>query len=269
MPLTFSHPKPSNLYKFIAIVITLCLLEGCTSRAETQLAAPKPDPAKTQEALGDAERLFAQRSDIGNLRKAVSIVASVRNPDYRNYEVEWTFAKYCYFLGKVEKDQEKAAEIFEKGRDAARIASRVEPERPDGHFWFAANLGELSRMSPLTVGLKSVDELRNSMEKVIVLEPGYQGASAYDALGQLEIATRNFRGGKTEKAVEYYEKGIALAPDNSSLRLHLAEALFALKRDAAARKQIDEIIAMKPNPEYVAEHQLAIEKARELLSKNF
>ena len=269
MLLTFSHPKPSKLYNYIAIVITLCLLDGCASRAETHLVAQAPDPVKIYESLAEAERLFAHRSDIGNLRKAVSVVANVRNPDERNYEVEWKYAKYCYFLGKVEKDQEKAAEILEKGRDAARIASRVEPEKPDGHFWFAANLGELSRMSPLTVGLKSVDELRGSMEKVIALEPGYQGASAFDALGQLEIATRNFRGGKTEKAVEYYEKGIVLAPDNSNLRLHLAEALFALKRDAAARKQIDEIIAMKPNPDYIAEHQVAVEKAKELLSKNF
>ena len=269
MPLTFSHPKAGKLYNFIAIVITLCLLASCASHANADLPVPLSNQTVLKSSLVEADRLFSHRSDVNNLRLAVSEVAKVRNPENRNFEVEWKYAKFCYFLGKAEKDLEKAAEIFEKGRDAARIASRVEPDKPDGHFWFAANLGELSRMSPLTVGLKSVDEIRESMEKVIALEPGYQGASAFDALGQLEMATRNFKGGKTQKAVEYYESGIELSPDNSNIRLHLAEAYFALKRDADARKQIDAILSMDPNPEYVAEHQADVMKAKELFSKNF
>ena len=267
--MTFSHPNSGKVYNFIAIVITLCLLKGCASHAKINLPTPAVDQADIKVALGEAERLFSMRSDVSYLRTAVNKIAQVRDPNNRNFEVEWKYAKFCYFLGKAERDLDKAAEIFEKGRDAARIAARVEPDKPDGHFWFAANLGELSKMSPLTVGLKSVDEIRESMEKVIALEPGYQGASAFDALGQLEMATRNFKGGKTQKAVEYYERGIALSPDNSTIRLHLAEAYFALKRDADARKQIDAILSMKPDPEFVAEHEAAAVKAKELLSKNF
>ncbi len=269
MPLAFSHPKPSKPYKFIAIVITLCLFSGCVSRAETNVTAPKDSQAAIRASLDESDRLFSQRSDIENLRKAVRIVSALRTPDDRNFEVEWKYAKYCFFLGKVETDQDKAGELFEKGRAAGAIAARLQSDRPDGHFWFGANLGELARISPLTVGLKSVDDIRSSMEKVIAIEPGYQGASAFDALGQLEMATRLFKGGKTEKAVEYYEKGIALSPDNSNIRLHLAEAYLVLKRDAEARKQIDTILSMKPNPEFVGEHQAVVEKAKELLSKNF
>ena len=269
MPLAFSHPKLRKPYNFIAIVITLCLFDGCASRAETNYDTPNASRTSVRESLDEADRLFSQRTDIENLRKAVRIVGALRTPDERNFEVEWKYAKYCFFLGKVEKDQDKAAELFEKGRAAGAIAARVQSDRPDGHFWFAANLGELARISPLTVGLKSVDDIRNSMEKVIAIEPGYQGASAFDALGQLEMATRLFKGGKTEKAVEYYEKGIALSPDNSNIRLHLAEAYLVLKRDAEARKQIDTILSMKPNPEFVGEHQVVVDKAKELLSKNF
>ena len=269
MPLAFSHPKPSKPYNFIAIVITLCLLDGCARKAETNSTALTDSLAAERKSLDEADRLFSQRSDIENLRKAIRITGALRTPDHRNFEVEWKFAKYCFFLGKVEKDQDKAAELFEKGRAAGAIAARLQSDKPDGHFWFGANLGELARISPLTVGLKSVDDIRNSMEKVIEIEPGYQGASAYDALGQLEMATRLFKGGRTQRAVEYYEKGLALSPDNSNIRLHLAEAYFALKRDADARKQIETILSMKPNPEFVGEHQVVVDKAKELLSKNF
>lgn len=266
---TFSHPNLINDYKFIAIVIILCLLGGCAEYVQTHEKASAISDAKISEGLAEAERLFNRRTETENLRNAVRAVSNIRNPDDRNFEVEWKFAKYSYFLGKAETDQSKAIEVFEKGRDAGRIATRLNKEAPDGYFWFGANLGELARLNPLTVGLKSVDEIREAMTKVVEIEPAYQGASAFDALGQLEMGTRLLKGGTAEKAVEFYEKGLSLAPDNSNIRVHLAEALIALRRDSEARKQLDAVISLKPNEEFVIEHAAAVKKARELLAKNF
>lgn len=266
---SFSHSNSIKLYNFIAIVITLCLLTNCSSNAESHNLDPKEDPVKISASLSAAESLFKERSDIDKLRSAVSTLAAARNPDVRNYSIEWTFAKYSYFLGKAVQKEEEAIEIFEKGRDAARIAARVAPDKPDGHFWFAANLGELSRISPITVGIKSVDDIRESMEKVIAIEPNYQNGSAYDALGQLEMATRTLKGGSIEKAIEYFEKGIELSPDNANLRLHVAEAYLAVKKDGEAKKHLSTLIASTPHPQYVIEHTKAVEKAKDLLDKNF
>lgn len=264
-----SHPISLKHYNFLAIVITLCLLAGCSSRVESHDLGIAAYSTNISESLGTAEKLFAERADVENLREAIKTLGQARNPNQRNYEVEWKFAKYSYFLGKAENSEKAAIEAFEKGRDAAKIAFRVEPERPDGHFWYAANLGELARISPVTVGIKSVDDIRESMNAVIAIEPNYQNASAYDALGQLEIATRTFKGGTTEKAIEFYEKGLELSPDNANLRLHLAEAYLAAKKDAEARKQLAALFALKPNPLYAVEHKVAVEKGRELMSKNF
>lgn len=266
---TLSHPNSIKVYHFIAIVITLCLLGGCATQVETHEKSPEISSTVIGDGLSEAEALFTRRSGLEDLRNGVRALGRVRDPDNRSYEVEWKFAKYSYFLGKAETDETKAIKAFESGRDAARIATRLEQEKPDGHFWYAANLGELARISPLTVGLKSVDDIRGSMEKVIAIEPGYQGASAFDALGQLEMATRNFKGGKADRAVDHYLKGLSLAPDNANLHLHLAEAYLALKRGADARKQLDELISMEPNREYLAEHEMAVKNARKLLSTNF
>lgn len=265
----FSNSKSIKGYKIIAIVITLCLHSGCSKRAESHDLSTGARSTTISQALSASEKLFSSRQDISKLREAVKILGEARDPDQRNYEVEWKFAKYSYFLGKVEPLEKDAIEVFEKGKDAGRIASRVNPNAPDGHFWFGANLGELSRISPITVGIKSVDDIRESMNKVIELDPSYQGASAYDALGQLEMATRTLKGGKTEKAVEFYERGIELAPDNANLRLHLAEAYLFLKRDADAKRELNALFTMTPNPDYVTEHQAAVVKGRSLLEKNF
>ena len=260
--------KPRNSYILITIVITWWTLAACSSDRAASIPTQTVKPEAVEKALAEVEPLLKQRDDLEKLRSAVSMLNAVRDPNNRNYQVEWTFAKFSYFLGKYVPNRDEGEEILEAGRDAGKIASRVEPNKPEGYFWFAANLGELSKRSPITVGFRSVDDIKRAMNRVIELQPDYQGASAYDALGQCELATR-LRGGDAGKAVEYLEKGVELAPDNATTRADLAEAYLAVKRDTDARKQIDHLLQMKPNPDYMPEYRDAVAKARKLLETNF
>ena len=264
-----SHPISIKHYNFLAIVITLCLLPGCSKKVESHNVGPSVSSTLISENLRTAEDLFAARSDLSKLREAVNTLSIARDPDHRSFDVEWKFAKYSYFLGKAEPNEDDAIKVFERGRDAAKIASRVDPDKPDGHFWYGANLGELARISPVTVGIKSVDDIREAMNKAISIEPKYQNGSAYDALGQVEMATRTLKGGTIGKAIEYYEKGLEVSPNNANLRLHLAEAYFAAKEEEDAKKQLDTLFAITPDPAYEIEHKAAIEKGKALLSKHF
>src|SRR5262245_1256688 len=132
--------KAGNLYILITIVITWWLLAGCSSKSTASIPRERVSPEQIQKSLNDAESLFKQREDLDKLRSGIKSLSAVRDPDNRNYQVEWTFAKYNYFLGKFTADEEEAEEALEEGRDAAKIASRIEPQKPDGHFWFGANL---------------------------------------------------------------------------------------------------------------------------------
>ncbi len=260
--------KTSNVYILITIVITWWALTGCATDRAAGIATEKASPESIDRAISEAETLFKQREDLDKLRVAVKSLAAVRDPDNRNYQVEWTFAKYSYFLGKFTTSEDDAETALQQGRDAGKIASRVDPQKPDGHFWYAANLGELAKRSPITVGLRSVSDIKEAMGKVIELQPEYESASAYDALAQVELATR-LKGGDAKKAVELLEKGFGLANDNTNIRLHLAEAYLAVKRDADARKHLDHLLQMKPDPEYMPEYRECVEKAKKLLATNF
>ncbi len=170
--------KPSKLYILITIVITWWALSACSTESTASIPTTKQvAPEAIEKALTDSEALFKQREDLDKLRAAIKTLAPVRDPDNRNYTVEWTFAKYNYFLGRFTPDEDEAEATFGLGRDAGKIASRVDQQKPDGYFWYAANLGELSKKSPITVGLSSVDEIQGAMNKVIELQPDYQGAS--------------------------------------------------------------------------------------------
>ena len=264
----FNSTKTKRPYILITIVITSCLLLSCSGSQTAENDAPPPPKRPIPETLSQAAELFKQRDNVDNLKKARQLVAEVRQPDHRNYEVEWGFAKYSVFLGEKTEDEDKKEKIFEEGRDAGKIASRIAGDQPEGYFWYGANLAELAKMSPVTVGYTSVDNIRDAMNKVIEIQPAYQGASAYDILGEIELNTRMF-GGKASKAVEYLEKGIELEKNNSNLRLHLAEAYLDDDKLDLAKQQLQYIIKMQPDPEFVLEHQQNVAEAKKLLTTRF
>jgi tetratricopeptide (TPR) repeat protein len=215
-------------------------------------------PTRFQNILGNLSKLLG----------AARLLALVRIPNHRNYEVEWKFAICSYFLGKMVTDEKESEKIFRDGETAGKIAFRIESNKSDGYFWYGANLGEQAKRSPPTKGLTSIKDIRAAMNQVIEIERAYQNASPFDALAQIELATRSV-GGKPEKAVEYLEKAIELEKENAYVRLHLAQAFLAVNRDAEAKKQLEYVLKMKPNPDYLPEQKDAAEQARKLLSSRF
>jgi len=245
------------------------MFTGCASSsvAEEQIVSSRLDPSV---ALEKGARLFTKRVDIANARKAVETLAKARDPEKRNFELEWKFARYNYFIGsRKEIDGTQAEKHLKSGFSAALIAKRLKPDRPEGHFWYGAILGEQSKRSPVIVGIPSVDKIREAMNTVIKIDPMYQSASAFDALGQLEMKTRGISGGSVEKAIEFFEKALELDDDNSYTQLHIGEAYLAAGRKGEAKKHLQRVLSMKVDPEYVAEHAESSKDAKKLLETKF
>ena len=257
-----------RVYIFLTIVITLCIPIGCSRAKKAEVPAPALTAEQIHTNLSQADALFKQREDVSKLNDAVALLAKSRDWRAPTFDVEWQFAKYSYFLGKQTKDEKEAEKIFSDGRDAGRTAARLEPDRPEGHFWLGANLGELARLDPMMTGIKSVGEIRSEMNKVLEIDPGYQNSSAYDALAQVELETR-FTGGSAQKAAELIEKALTTEKDNTNLHLHLAMAYLQLDRDAEAKKHLEQILQMKPNPDFAIEYRECVEKAKNLLATRF
>ena len=261
--------RTRRFYGFITIALLSFLLSSCAKKVDTESIAPPADAALIGETLTKCDGLFKERADLAKLREAVKQLAAVRNPDARNFEVEWKFAKYNFFLGKHTDNEKEKEKAFEDGKTAGKIASRIEPNKADGYFWYAANLGEQSKLSPVTVGVKSIDDIKEAMNKVLEIDPTYQNASAYDGLAQVELSTAGMMGGKPEKAVELLEKALKIEDDNSYLHLHLAEAYLATGKKDEAKKQLEYVLKMRPNPDYAPEHAETVEKAKKILETKF
>lgn len=254
-----------------ATLLTLslaALAAVASSCARTQQPSePLPDTAASAELVKQADGLYAERESVEKARHAVAVLRRARMADYGNYEAIWKLSKYNYYLGGHERDEPSKLEAFREGIAAGEAAVRLAPGKPEGHFWLGANLGGRAKVQGPLYALSSVNDIRREMETVIKLDEGFQGGSAYLALGQIDLDLPDVMGGDPERAVAELERGLKFGENNALLRFHLARAYYQVGRHADARKQADAILKMKPPPEYKTEYEDAAEGARQLLSK--
>ena len=66
------------------------------------------------------------------------------------------------------------------------------------------------------------------------------------------------------------EQGLkAAVEDNSYLHLHLGEAYLAVGKKDDAKKQLEFVLKMKPNPDFMPEYNESVTKAKKLLETKF
>jgi tetratricopeptide (TPR) repeat protein len=246
----------------IVVLLLLTSLASCRSQPETS-AANAPTPT---EYLQQAHQLYAQREDLMSIRQGIIALRQARTADPGNYDAAWQQAKFDYYLASHTDNNDERKKAIREGIEAGKAAVKIQDNKPDGHFWLGANYGA-SAQSGALAGLASMDDIRDEMQKVMSLNEGYQDGSAFMVLGMLYLEAPHIAGGDPEKAVAEMEKGLRYGPGNAFLRLHLAEAYLKVGRAADARAQLNAIVFMKPDQNYLPEYKEASTQARKLLEQ--
>lgn len=224
------------------------------------------DAKMAADRIAEAEPPWEGREDIKKARVAVAALRQARTADYGNYEAAWKLARASFYVGDHTDNDDERDDMFRAGTEAGKVAVKLQPDKPEGHFWLGANYGGSAAHSTIA-NLSSFNDIKTEMEAVLKIDESYQGYSAYLGLGRLYLQAPRVLGGDSAKAIEYLEKGVKLNPKHSLMRYHLAEALEANNRDAEAKKQIEAIMANTPDPKHMPEHNEAVAKAKKLLEK--
>ena len=251
-----------------AVVCAACLcgvFSACSSRApvEENLAQ---DKAAAAEMVAQADKLYEQRAELQRAREGVVLLRRAASSDTGSYDAAWRLARLDYFLGTHTDDKSERDRAYDEGVEAGRRAVKLEEGKPEGHFWLGANLGGRAQTSMLN-GVAAVDEIRREMARVIELDEGFESGSAYMALGQVDIEAPRIAGGDPKRAVETLEKNLRFGEKNALYRLRLAQAYLAVERREDARRELEGILKMTPNPAYVPEYNDAVREARKLLDE--
>src|SRR5205823_9162497 len=118
------------------------------------------------------------------------------------FEVAWKLARADYWLGGQAPEMERRT-FLERGIEAGRQAAALEPNRPEGHFWTAANMGALAESFGLRAGLKYRKPIKDELELVLRLDPAFQQRSADRALGRWYHKVPKLFGGSYTLAEEH------------------------------------------------------------------
>ena len=114
-----------------------------SSIAVFYIAALAASAALQAQAQADPDALYRERATIAKARDAAQIWSERLAKNPKDFESAWKLARATYWLGGHEDEAARRAAL-ERGVEAGRQASMLEPARPEGYFWMAASMGQLA-----------------------------------------------------------------------------------------------------------------------------
>src|SRR5262245_38314658 len=161
-----SSPSSVSKRRIVSFILAFYLLAPAAVDAQSP-----PDP----------DALYAERDHAGRAAEAADIWAS-RAGSTKDFEASWKLARACYWIGTQGPEAGRRASL-ERGLAAGEQAAGINPARPEGHFWQAANMGALAESFGAMQGLKYRGRIKAALERVLAIDPAWQQGSADRALG--------------------------------------------------------------------------------------
>jgi hypothetical protein len=212
------------------------------------------------------DQLYANRADLPSARRAAELWQATLTRNPRDFDAAWKLSRADSWLGTHVPDSERRAR-FTNGIDAGRTAAAIEPHRPEGHFWMAANMGALAESAGLRAGLKYRRPVKEALELVLRLDPAFQQGSADRALGRWYFKVPRLFGGSRARAEEHLRASLKHDPHSTASHFFLAEVLAARNRTAQARAELQQVLDAPLNPDWAPEDQDFKNKARAMLAR--
>lgn len=211
-----------------------------------------------------ADALYADRTNPASARRAATEWSDelARNP--QAFDAAWKLARVDYWLGGHAAEAEQRR-FFENGIDVARKAVALQPNRPEGHFWLAANMGTMAESFGLRQGIKYRKPIKEALETVLRLDPAFQQGSADRALGRWYFKVPGLFGGSNKEAEAHLRASLKYNPASTITHFFLAEVLIDERRKDEARAELQKVLDAPLDPEFGPEDQEYKAKARALL----
>jgi len=222
----------------------------------------------TQDATtaADPDELYRNREQLASAQRAAAVWESRLNANPKDFESAWKLARACYWLGGRVAANERRAQ-YERGIEAGRLASELQPDRPEGYFWMAANMGALAEGFGLRAGLRYRGPIKTALEIVLKIDPAFQQGSADRALGRWYQKVPGLFGGSKDKAVEHLQRSLTYDPESTASHYFLAETYLDMDRKELARQEAQKVLDAPINPAWAPEDREFKQKANALLER--
>jgi hypothetical protein len=230
------------------------------------LLAFSPDARLSLQAdAADADALYAQRDNVARAQQAAAIWQSRLKQNPNDFESAWKLARATYWIGTQAPAVADRRPALEQGITAGKAATRIEPNRPEGHMWLAANMGALAESFGLRQGLKYRGDIKDELLTVLRLDPAFGEGSADRALGRWYYKVPGLFGGSDKLSEEHLRRSLTYNPNSTASLFFLAETLIALKRQPEAKDLLQRLLAAPIDAAWSAEDRDFKAKAQRLV----
>ena len=131
----------------------------------------------------DPDALYEDRANLASAQPGRDLLTAATAADPTAFDPAWKLARICYWLGAHGPEAGRRA-FLERGITAGQAAAVLAPQRPEGHFWMAANMGALAESFGVRAGLKYRKPIKESLETALRIDPAFMEGSADRALGR-------------------------------------------------------------------------------------
>lgn len=229
------------------ILMGALVLPAGTSQSQT----PQNSSAEIKSLIQKGDNQLKEITE-ANSREAIKSYEAALKIDPDNYEANWKMSKaYCQILdlktaGVIEEKEENKPILKELGTKAEYYADKAyaqNPKGPEALNWYVASYAyHASSMGILQAILKGAGgKLKKLANELIAVDPAASDALAYRMLGRLYLSAP-FPVGDKNKALEYFEKGVEVAPGSLMNRYWLGEVYRAKGKSEDARKEFQFVL---------------------------
>jgi hypothetical protein len=217
----------------------------------------------TPSAQGNPDALYRDRENIASAQRAADLWQARASTDF---DAAWKLARISYWLG-THGPREARGAALERGITAGTSAAQLSPNRPEGHFWLAANMGARAEEGGMGAGLKYRGKIRDELQRTLAIDPKYEEGSTEAALGQWYAKVPGMFGGSKTDAESHFRRAIAINQESRTALVDLAQLLMDDGRKDEARLLLHRAIDAPIDPAWAPEDRETAAQAAALLKK--
>jgi len=228
-------------------------------------------PLDAQSAIqvpgDDPDTLYRDRENLASAQRAADIWAARLKANPKDFTAAYRLAQARYWLGTNGLPATQRQAALEAGLQAARAAIAIDANKPEGHFWLAANMGALAESFGLRQGIRYRGQIRDALEKTLALSPAFLQGSADRAIGRWYFKVPGLFGGSNKKSEEHLRKSLTYNPHSVISLLFLGDTLDDMGRKEEARRAYQAAIDAPFDPDWTPEDRRFKEQAKQVLQR--
>jgi tetratricopeptide (TPR) repeat protein len=236
------------------------------------LSAEAQREALADSLLSKAEEKIAAFDEKG----AIETYKEVLSNDPDNFEALWNISVLHSTVGYRQEKEELQETYYNEALNYAEKALELHPDKGLSYYAMAVAKGRIAELQGTREKIRLSHEVQNYISKAVDMLPEHALSWHLYGVWQSEVAnvgraerfaanfiSEGIPDASNDKAEEYLNRAVKLAPDNVLIRFDLAKHYVRSDQEDKAIPVLDELLTMEPKLKDGKRH---LGEARELLN---